>query len=174
MFSYCKFLYFFSLKYFKIQKILPFCILYRKRRNGVCQIFIRYNEPDDFKTGFWYSGSESKFIITLKSESTVCPVDPRGRDQSAMSNALYTRPSLKKYCPWKTIVCIQPKTKLSEQMVKSNYHARNSSKTSPRNSKEEKSDDGKPDYRRRDSVLVMDIIGNSNRCKDRNENKRKS
>ena len=59
-------------------------------------------------------------------------------------------------------------------MVKANYHARNSSKTSPRNSKEEKSDDGKQDYRRRDSVLVMDIIGNSNRCKDRNENKRKS
>ena len=96
MFSYCKFLYFFPLKYFKIQKILPFCILYRKRRNGVCQIFVRYNEPDDFKTGFWYSGSESKFIKTLKNENTV---DPRGRDQydqSARSNALYTRSCLKK------------------------------------------------------------------------------
>ena len=54
-------------------------------------------------------------------------------------------------------------------MVKANIHAR-----SRRNSKDEKNGaDEKPDYRRRDSVLVMDIIGSSNRCKDR-ENRRKS
>ena len=70
------------------------------------------------------------------------------------------------------------KSKLNEPMVKANCHARSSPKTSPKtspNSMEEATAnvDRKPDYRRRDSVLVMDIIGNSNRSKDR-ENRRKS